>query len=57
MVQGLKELYRMHRGHHGSLDPTDDHLPERVLGNVCCVLESSGNTLRDLNARDGFGII
>jgi hypothetical protein len=25
----------MHRGHHGSLDLIDDHLPERSLSNVC----------------------
>jgi hypothetical protein len=47
----------MHRGYHGSLDPIDGHLRERVLGNVCRVLESSGNTLKGLDARDGFGII
>jgi hypothetical protein len=46
MVQRLKELCRMQRDLHGSLDPIDDHLPERVLGNVCSVLEPSGNTLK-----------
>jgi hypothetical protein len=45
-VQRLKELRGMHRDHHGYVDLIDDHLPERVLGNVCSVLESSGNTLK-----------
>jgi hypothetical protein len=45
MVRRLKELCRMHMGHHGSPDLIDGHLPERVLDNVCCVLEPSGNTL------------
>jgi hypothetical protein len=35
----------MHKGHHGSPDPIDGHLLERVLGNVCSVLKPSGNTL------------
>jgi hypothetical protein len=46
MVQRLKELHRMHRDHHGSPDPIDDHLLERDLGNVCSVLEPSGNTIK-----------
>jgi hypothetical protein len=46
MVQLLKELHIMHRDHHGSPDLIDDHLPERVLDNVCSVLEPSGNTLK-----------
>jgi hypothetical protein len=45
MVQRLKELRRMYRDHHGSPDPIDDHLPERVLCNVS-VLEPSINTLK-----------
>jgi hypothetical protein len=45
-VQRLKELRRMHRGYRGSLDLIDDHLPERVLGNACSILEPSGNTLK-----------
>jgi hypothetical protein len=45
-VQQLKELCRMHRGHHGSPDPIDGHLPERVLGNVRRVVELLGNTLK-----------
>jgi hypothetical protein len=36
----------MHSGHHGSPNPIDDHLLERVLGNVCSVLEPLGNTLK-----------
>jgi hypothetical protein len=52
----LNELRRMHRDHHGSPDPIDDHLLERVLCNVCSVLEPLGNTLRDLDARDGLVI-
>jgi hypothetical protein len=39
MVQRLKELRRMHGDHHGYPDLIDDHLSERVLGNVCSVLE------------------
>jgi hypothetical protein len=46
MVQQLKELRRMYRDHHGYPDLIDDHLPERVLGNVCSVLEPLGNTLK-----------
>jgi hypothetical protein len=45
-VQRLKELHRMHRSHHESLDLTNDHLPERDLGNVWSVLEPLGNTLK-----------
>jgi hypothetical protein len=37
----------MHTGHHRSPYLIDGQLPERVLGNVCCILD----------ARDGFGII
>jgi hypothetical protein len=48
----------MHRDHHGSLDRIDDHLSERVIGNVCSVLEPSGNTLKgSRHMRDGFGNI
>jgi hypothetical protein len=47
-VQRLKELRRMHRGHHEYLDLIDDHLPERDLGNICTVLEPLGNTLKRL---------
>jgi hypothetical protein len=36
----------MHKGHHGSPDLTDDHLPERDLGNVWSVLKPLGNTLK-----------
>jgi hypothetical protein len=36
----------MHRDHHGFLDPIEDHLLERVLGNICRILELSGNTLK-----------
>jgi hypothetical protein len=43
-IQLLKELHRMHKGHHRYPDPIDDHLPERVLGNVCSVLELLGST-------------
>jgi hypothetical protein len=46
MVQRLKELRRMHMDHHGSPDSIDDHLPERVLRNVCSILKPSGNTLK-----------
>jgi hypothetical protein len=46
MVQQLKELRRMHRGHHGYPDLIDAHLPERDLGNVWSVLEPLGNTLK-----------
>jgi hypothetical protein len=46
MVQRLKELCRMHMGHHGSPNPIDDHLPERYLGNVWSVLEPLGNTIK-----------
>jgi hypothetical protein len=46
MVQRLKELHRMHRGHHGYPDLIDDHLSERDLGNVLSVLEPLGNTLK-----------
>jgi hypothetical protein len=46
MVQRLKELRRMHMGHHRSPDPIDGHLSERVLSNVYHVLELSGNTLK-----------
>jgi hypothetical protein len=52
MVQRLKELHRMHRGLHGFPDLIEDHLSERVLGNVCRVLEPSGNTLKDHDSRD-----
>jgi hypothetical protein len=45
-VQRQKELRRMHRDHHGYPYLIDDHLPERVLGNVCSVLEPLGNTLK-----------
>jgi hypothetical protein len=45
-VQRPKELRRMHMDHHGYPDLIDDHLPERVLSNVCSVLEPSGNTLK-----------
>jgi hypothetical protein len=47
MVQRLKELHRVHMDHHGYPDLIDDHLPERVLGNVYSVLEPSGNTLKE----------
>jgi hypothetical protein len=57
MVQRLKELHRMHRGHHGSPDPIDGHLLERVLGNVCRVLGPSGNTLKGSQCSRWFGII
>jgi hypothetical protein len=40
-----KDLRRMHMDRYGSPDPPDDHLPERVLGNVFSVLEPLGNTL------------
>jgi hypothetical protein len=46
MVQQLKELHRMHKDHHRYPDLIDDHLLERVLGNVYCVLEPLGNTLK-----------
>jgi hypothetical protein len=46
MIQRLKELRRMHMDHHRYPDLIDDHLPERVLGNVYSVLEPSGNTLK-----------
>jgi hypothetical protein len=46
MVQRLKELRRMHMDHHGFPDPVEEHLLERVLHNVCLVLEPSGNTLK-----------
>jgi hypothetical protein len=46
MVQRLKELRRMHRDRHGFPDPIGDHLLERVLGDVCRILEPSGNTLK-----------
>jgi hypothetical protein len=55
MVQRLKELRRMYRDHHESLDLIDDHLPKRVLGNVCNVLRRVTH-LRDLDARDGLVI-
>jgi hypothetical protein len=45
MVRRLKELRRMHMGHHVYLDLIDDHLPERDLDNVCSVLEPLRNTL------------
>jgi hypothetical protein len=41
-----KDLHRMHMDRHGSLDPSDDHLSERVLRNVWSVLEPLGNTLK-----------
>jgi hypothetical protein len=44
MVQRLKELHRIYKDHNGSPDPIDDHLPKRVLGNVCNILEPLGNT-------------
>jgi hypothetical protein len=57
MVQRLKELRRMHMGHHRSPDPIDDHLPERVLDNVYSVLEPSGNTLKGSRCSRWFGNI
>jgi hypothetical protein len=42
-----KDLRRMHRDHYGPLGPLDDHLPERVLGNVWSVLEPWVIRLRD----------
>jgi hypothetical protein len=45
-VQRLKELRRMYRDHHGYPDLIDDHLSERVLGNVCSVLEPLGSTYK-----------
>jgi hypothetical protein len=42
-----KDLRRMHRGHHGHPGPSDDHLPERVLGNVWSVLEPGVAHFRD----------
>jgi hypothetical protein len=56
-VQRLKELHRMHRGHHGSPYPMDGHLLERVLGNVCRVLGPLGNTLKGSRCSRWFGII
>jgi hypothetical protein len=53
-VQRLNKLGRMHMDHHGSLDPIDDHLPERVLGNVA-FSNRRVTHLRDLDAQDGFG--
>jgi hypothetical protein len=47
----------MHMDHHGFLDPIEDHLKERVLGNVYRILEPSGTHVRDNDARDDFGII
>jgi hypothetical protein len=41
-----KKIHIMHRGHNGSPDLIDDHLPERVLGSVYRVVEPSGNTLK-----------
>jgi hypothetical protein len=55
MVQRLKELCRVHGDHHGSPDLIDDHLSERVLGNVCSVLEPSGNTLKGSRCSRWFG--
>jgi hypothetical protein len=55
IVQRLKELCRMHRRYHGSPDLIDDHLPERVLGNVCSILEPSGNTLKGSRCSRWFG--
>jgi hypothetical protein len=37
----------MHEGHHGHPGPSNDHLPERVLGNVWSVLEPGVAHLRD----------
>jgi hypothetical protein len=37
----------MHRDHYGPPGPLDDHLPERVLGNVWSVLEPWVIRLRD----------
>jgi hypothetical protein len=54
MVQRLKELCRMHMNHHGYPDLIDDHLPERVLGNVCSVHEPSVNTLKGSRCLRGF---
>jgi hypothetical protein len=41
------DLRRIHRDHHGSPDSPDDHLSERVLGNVWSVLEPLVTHLRD----------
>jgi hypothetical protein len=57
MVQQLKELRIMHRDHHRSPDPIDDHLVERVLGNVCSVLEPWSNTLKGSRCSRWFGNI
>jgi hypothetical protein len=46
MVQRLKELHRMHRGHHGYPNLIDDHLPKGDLDNVYSALEPLGNTLK-----------
>jgi hypothetical protein len=56
-VQRLKELHRMHRGHHGSPYPIDGHLLERVLGNVYRVLGWLSNTLKGSRCSRWFGII
>jgi hypothetical protein len=37
----------MKRGYHGHPGPSDDHLPERVLGNVWSVLGMGVTHLRD----------
>jgi hypothetical protein len=47
----------MHMGRHGSPDPMDDHLLERVLHNVCSILEPSGNTLKGSRCSRWFGNI
>jgi hypothetical protein len=36
----------IHRDHHGCPDSIDDHLPERILGNVWSILEPYGNTIK-----------
>jgi hypothetical protein len=47
----------MHMDCHGSPDPIDDHLLERVLRNVCSVLELLGNTLKGSRYLRWFGNI
>jgi hypothetical protein len=46
-VSMTKDLRRMHKGHHGHPGPSDDHLSERVLGNVWSVFEPRVTRLRD----------
>jgi hypothetical protein len=48
----------MHRGHHGSRDPIDSHLPEREFSVMSVAFLNRRVTyLRYHDARDGFGII